>query len=32
MAPHFYNTEAEIDQAMDTLADIVEAAGVERGR
>jgi kynureninase len=26
MAPHFYNTEAEIDRAMATLAEIVEAS------
>ena len=25
MAPHFYNTEAEIDQAMSTLQEIVAA-------
>jgi selenocysteine lyase/cysteine desulfurase len=23
MSPHFYNTDAEIDRAMDVLADIV---------
>jgi kynureninase len=28
MAPHFYNTEAEIDRAMDVLADIVATTHV----
>jgi kynureninase len=27
MAPHFYNTEADIDSAMDTLDEIVQTAG-----
>jgi selenocysteine lyase/cysteine desulfurase len=30
MAPHFYNTEDEIDRAMATLAEIVAARPVRR--
>jgi kynureninase len=32
MAPHFYNTDAEIDHAMATLREIVAAAGSSAGQ
>ena len=32
MAPHFYNTEAEIDHAMKTMGEIVAAAGSSAGQ
>ena len=32
MAPHFYNTDAEIDHAMKTMGEIVAAAGSSAGQ